>query len=162
MSRKFITTVIAAAIAVTAFGNAPARANEDLARALAALVGVAIVGKVISDRLDKDDDKVSRSYDNRYRYVQPVVPRSEQVRRFEQRPLPRRVQRSLLPGDCLRSFETGNGRQRVFDKKCLRKNYNYVRSLPRSCEVSFRAKKKKRRGYDARCLRREGYQLARR
>ncbi|MFK7744726.1 MAG: hypothetical protein AB8B47_06720 [Roseobacter sp.] len=165
MTRKFIATVLGVAVAITAFGNAPARANEDLARALAAIVGVAIVGKVISDSLDDDDDdKVTRPrYDNRFGYgPQHSQSRTNTVRRFETRPLPRRADRRLLPGDCLRSFETRNGRYRVFGKSCLEKNYGFTRSLPRFCEVKFKAYKKNRRGYDARCLRRQGYQLARR
>ncbi|MGA9408914.1 MAG: hypothetical protein WBV78_00575, partial [Roseobacter sp.] len=63
MSRKFIAIVASAALLITAVGNAPARADEDLARLLATVVGVAIVGAVISNKLDDDkdkDDRVSR------------------------------------------------------------------------------------------------------
>ena len=163
MSRKFIAVIAGAALAVTAIGTAPAQADEDLARTLAAIVGIAIVGKVIKDRLDDDDDDrvVYRDrIDDRYTYT---APRNDTViRRVEPRPLPRSVQRRLLPGECLRSWQTRDGRERVFDKKCLKKNYSFANSLPRSCEVKLRVNNKKRRGYDARCLRRDGYQLARR
>ena len=163
MSRKFIAAVAGAAIAVTAFGTAPVRADEDLARTLAAIVGIAIVGKVIKDRLDEDDDDrvVYRNrFDDPYVYTAPR--RDNVIRRVEPRPLPRSVKHRLLPGECLRSWNTRDGRARVFGKKCLQRNYGYTKSLPRSCEVKTRVNNKKRRGYDARCLRREGYQLARR
>ena len=168
MTRRFIATIVGAALAITAFGNAPARADEDLARALAAIVGIAIVGKVISDKLDddKDDNRVvtRQRYDDRYNYNRHgnLNRQGNAIRRVEPRPLPRRANRRLLPGDCLRSFDTRDGRYRVFNRQCLQKNYGFTNDLPRSCKVKFKAHKKTRHGYDARCLRRQGYQLARR
>lgn len=178
MSRKFIAAIVGAALTVTAIGTAPARANEDVLRALAIIAGVAVVGKVASDRLGRDDKNktvVSRNrFDESYFYDysgdKRVISRDNRVnsrdsriiRRVEPRPLPRDVRRRLLPGECLRSWKTRYNRARVFDEKCLTKNYAYTKSLPRACEVKVRAKNKKRRGFDVRCLRRNGYQLARR
>lgn len=164
MSRKFIATVVAAALGVAAFGNSPARADEALARALATVVGVAVVGAIIKHQLD--DDKKEKSAKRRKRSKTVEVQRGAQSpynisRRYEARPLPARVKRKLLPGDCLRSFETRDGRLPVFTKSCLAKNYAYNNSLPGACSVKVRAHKNKYRGYDARCLRRQGYQLAR-
>ena len=165
MTRKFIAAVVCTALSVTAIGAAPAKADEDLAKALATIVGIAIVGKVISDKLDDDKPPTqtvarNRAYDN-FRFENNANT-DRVITPWEPRPLPRRVERRLLPGDCLRSFETSDGRVRVFGKRCLERNYSYNQSLPRSCAVRFRVNNKKRRGYDARCLRREGYQLARR
>ncbi len=164
MSRKFIAAVAGAAIAVTAIGTAPARANEDLLRALAVIAGVAIVGKVVSDRFDNEDRKQETASRNRFDdgYFYDYSRDNRIIRRVEPRPLPREVRRRLLPGECLRSWETRYDRARVFDKKCLKKNYKFTKSLPSACEVKVRVNNKKRRGYDARCLRRDGYQLARR
>ena len=54
MHRKFIATIAAASILITGFAAAPARANQDdLGRALAALLGVAIVGAVIHENKKK-------------------------------------------------------------------------------------------------------------
>ncbi|WP_300032746.1 hypothetical protein [uncultured Roseobacter sp.] len=157
MHRKFIATVTAAAICITAAGVAPARANEDVLRALAAIAGVAIVAKVINDRNDrKREQTVTR---NTY---QPVQRNLEPVYRLEPRPLPRRVQRRLLPGDCLRSIPTRDRTYRIFGKKCMERNYSYTDELPRTCKVKFKGPNRKRKGWDARCLRQEGYQLARR
>lgn len=162
MSRKFIAAIAGTAIAVTAFGTAPARADDDLFRALATIAGIAIVGKVIKDRLDEDNNGVVYRNDYYYPYVYTPPRNNNVTRRVEPRSLPRSVQRRLLPGDCLRSWNTSDGRARVFGKRCLQKNYAYNNSLPRSCEVKLRVNNKKLKGYDARCLRREGYQLARR
>ncbi|WP_298841329.1 hypothetical protein [uncultured Roseobacter sp.] len=157
MYRKFIATVAAAAVCITAVGAAPAKADEDVLRALAAIAGVAIVAKVISDRNDRKRNKaVTR---NTYKPVQRSL---DPVYRLEPRPLPRRAQRRLLPGDCLRSIPTRDRTYRVFGKRCLEKHYSYTNELPHSCKVKFKGPNGKRRGWDARCLRREGYQLARR
>ena len=177
MTRKIIAAVVGAALTVTAVGAVPARADEDLLRALALFAGVAVVGKVIKDnrddRKEKEEEKrrvQQNRVEDRYVYVapeytRPVIrsaPRNDVIRRVEPRPLPRRVARSLLPGDCLRSWSTRDGRERVFDRKCLKNNYDYTNSLPNSCRVKFRVNKKTRHGYDARCLRQEGFMLARR
>ena len=160
MTRRFIATVVGASLVVTALGALPVRADEDLAKALAAIVGIAIVGKVISDKLE-DDRKQPVATRNRttddYRFVNRN--RTEDVITRWQ---PQRADRRLLPGDCLRSYKTRGERVRVFGKRCLQRNYEFNRSLPRDCEVAFRINDRKRRGYDARCLRREGYKLARR
>ena len=163
MSRKFIAAVVSAALLVTTIGNAPARADEDLARLLATVVGVAIVGAVISNKLDDDkDDRVTRKNPDRDGIIRQARPRGDVIRRADAGAFPRRANRYLLPGDCLRSFETRDGRTRVFGKKCLQQNYRFTNDLPRACKVKFRANGKKRNGYGARCLRRSGYQLARR
>ncbi|MGA9254699.1 MAG: hypothetical protein WBV71_19920 [Roseobacter sp.] len=165
MSRKFIAIVASAALLITAVGNAPARADEDLARLLATVVGVAIVGAVISNKLDDDkdkDDRVSRRSTDRDGITRQATPRGDVIRRAETGAFPRRTNRQLLPGACLQSFDTRDGRYRVFGKKCLQQNYRFTSDLPRACKVKFRANGKKRNGYGARCLRRSGYQLARR
>ncbi len=159
MSRKFIATVVAVAVSVTLAGQGPARADEDLARLLATVVGVAIVGAVVNNSLEKaDKDRVSRNRIAYSRARPAVTPRGEVIRRAR----PPGHAKRFLPGDCLRSFDTRDGRLRVFGKRCLERNYDFVRSLPRACKVTFRTQGKKRQGYRARCLRRSGYYLARR
>ena len=59
MHRKFIATVVATSILFTGFAAAPARANqEDVGRALATLIGIAIVGAVIHDSNKNKKPKV--------------------------------------------------------------------------------------------------------
>ncbi|MEM6303706.1 MAG: hypothetical protein AAF744_03240 [Pseudomonadota bacterium] len=149
MSSRFIALIAAASVALTAFSAAPAKADdEDVARALAAILGVAIIGKVISDRKKKDDRKVTR-----------VVP----DRPMEPKPLPRRVKRDrkLLPGHCLRRFESRRGVYRGFGERCLRNNYRFAHRLPQHCTVELRGRNGPRYIYEARCLRNAGYRLAR-
>lgn len=58
MHRRFITTIIAAAMAVTAM-NAPAQASDRLVGALAAVAGIAIVGSIIHDNQKQRNQHVS-------------------------------------------------------------------------------------------------------
>ena len=53
LHHKFIASIAAAAVAITAFTAAPAAAgdrNRDLAKIAAGILGVAIVGKIIHDK----------------------------------------------------------------------------------------------------------------
>lgn len=175
MHRKFIATIAATAIAITAIGSTPAVADEyDNGRLLAAILGLAVVGKIIHDN---KKDKNRSNYDYRH---EPRVIHKEPVQRhrIEPRPLPRRVERQhdyverrhnqrradrkLLPGQCFRTFDTWDGRVRMFGRKCLQNNYRFADRLPRHCLTAVRTDRGKRRGYEARCLRREGYRLAHR
>jgi hypothetical protein len=175
--RKFIGIVAATAIAVTALGASPAFADDrDNARLLAALLGLAVVGKIIHD--NQKDRKRSRyeaphrpqpdRTQRRYYPDQVARPRARPAPQWgyhdpiQPRPLPRRVDRKLLPGECFRSFDTYEGRVRMFGRKCLEKNYRFAHRLPQQCMTAVRTDRGKRRGFEARCLRREGYRLAHR
>lgn len=154
MFRKITTTIAAAAVALTSLSVAPARADsDDAARALAALLGLVVIGKIIHDSND-DDEVVTRR-----RPADPVL--RPHRRTVEPRPLPRRVHRKLLPQECFRSFDTRDGRVRMFGRKCLEKRYDRVDRLPRRCARQIETYRGTRVGYEARCLRRKGYRLSR-
>ena len=156
MHRKFIATVVATSILFTGFAAAPARANqEDVGRALATLIGIAIVGAVIHD---SNKDKKSKVRVNK----QPEKKMQKKKKHVLARPLPRRVAQHLLPSKCLRSFETRRGTARIFGQRCLERNYEFTHRLPQHCERRVRTDRGSRFGFGARCLRKQGYKLARR
>lgn len=71
MSGKFISLIIAASMAVTGLTATPAQANNrDLALALAAIAGVAVVGKVIHDsnKSDRRKREAAQKHYNNHRY----------------------------------------------------------------------------------------------
>ncbi len=153
MHRRFIAAITAVSIAITAFAAAPARAgDEEVARALAAIAGIAILGAAIKSSRDK---KKARAKQHVY-HAPPKVHRHVQPR-----PLPKRVNRKLLPQRCLRNFRDNYGSFPAFGRKCLRKNYGALNSLPQRCERSVRTDRGYRTVYGARCLSRKGFQLAR-
>jgi hypothetical protein len=176
MYRKFIATVTAASIALTALGTAPAAAADQrqTANAIAAIIGLAVVGKLIHDRKDRDKQEVHHKPQHK---PQPVHPKPQQIERHPKphtpsfqtqrldqptpRPLPQRASRKLLPRECLRSFDTRRGKVRMFPNLCLTRNYAQAHRLPQKCFYVFNTRKGERRGYEAQCLRERGFRLAR-
>jgi len=152
--RQFIATVAAAAIAITGFTAAPARAGEDeVGAALAALLGLAIVGAVIKD---KRDDRKARQQVHTPHHVTPAP------RPVHPRPVPPQVNRKLLPNQCLRTLHTDRGRAHLFTQRCLERHYRHVNSLPDRCHRQVWTDRGWRQGWGARCLNRHGFQMARR
>lgn len=166
MSRKFIATILAAAVAVTGVAATPARADaKDVARALAAIATVAIIAKALDN--SRDDRRVhDRHPDTKPPHVthrptpQPHV--AHRPSTVHPRPLPDRVSSRMLPQQCLFTVNARHGAQRVFSKPCLTHTYRHAHSLPRACETQLRGKGPGREVYTAACLRDYGYTLARR
>ena len=149
MHRHFIAFIVAASVAIAglAASAAPARADsEDIAKALAGIAALVIIGKAIEKQ--KDREHVSRKQTYPQSYPQP-------------RPLPHDVRRKLLPAECLFDVRTRHGHQRFFGARCLQNNYRHASSLPRACTVQIPARNGWRYGYDPRCLRQSGYRIAR-
>lgn len=158
IQKNFIATVAAVAIAITGLSAAPVRAGDnERAAALAAILGLALVGALVVDR-KSDKKKKAKAKKKVEQY------RSDRIYRTHPRPrtLPPRVTRKLLPQECLRSFRTDRGQARVFGQRCLNRHYDHVRSLPDKCHREFYTDRGWRQGFGARCLNRHGYQLARR
>lgn len=165
MHRRFIAAIAAASIVITAFGAAPARADEDdVARALAIILGLAVIGSALKD--DNDARPVYRTYPRHPRPIYRDNPRhARPIYRGDPRPrpVPPRVNRKLLPQQCLVSIQSKRGdRARIFGQRCLEQNYRYVNRLPRDCATRIKTHRGWRYGYGARCLNRRGYALARR
>ncbi len=143
---KLATAAVAAASMTMA---APARADNDAAKVIAGLLGVAILGAVISDLADND------------RHVTVVTPPKNQP---QPRPLPRHFLRYTLPKDCVQSLGHSNGNNALLAKGCLNRNFAFADKLPKSCEVRYWNQKRSnvRKGYTLTCLERHGYRVAQR
>ena len=177
MYRRFIATIAAAAIALTAIGSTPAFAQQyqdRTAQTIAALLGLAVVGTLIhKNREDKKERRQTyqpapvhnppQAYTQRHQPPQAYTQRHQPPvwNQPQPRPLPDRVNSKLLPKQCFRSVDTRHGKVRMFGQRCLDKHYGFSNRLPRACHYTFRTHKGDRRGYEARCLRDHGYRLAR-
>ena len=169
MHRAFIHFIAAGALAITSIGlsTAPARADgDDTARALAAILGLAIVGAAIHDST-KDKGYVRRDHHGHKPKVRVHVNKNHHYvtrndRYYEDVKPRKRHNHRLLPGNCLRTWHTRDGRMRVFGQRCLQRNYHHVNALPDRCFRRVNTKDGRRHGYAARCLNRHGYQLAHR
>jgi hypothetical protein len=173
LHRKFIAFVAGLSIAITGFSAVPAAADQDdTARALAAILGIAIVGAAIHDAR-KDKEQVTRH--DSYRPAQrrdsyrPAPRRDDRHHarpgygHVQPRPLPPRADnRKLLPQACLQTFQTRRGQVNGFGEQCLSRNYSFTNRLPQDCALRVRTRHGHGRGYEARCLRQYGYKLARR
>ncbi|MEH6644476.1 hypothetical protein [Sulfitobacter sp.] len=161
---RLIGAVTAVAIALTTVAAAPAHADDRRnARIVATILGLAVVGAIIHDKKQdkKDERKTHRAPVQKKKVYKER--RKEVVRHrgtVQPRPLPQRINRKQLPQNCLRSFDTRQGRAHMFGRRCLERNYRPVNWLPQSCAMTIRTDRGKRAGYDARCLRRNGYSLA--
>jgi len=161
---RLIGTVTAVAMAFTTVAAAPAHADDRRnARIAATILGLAVVGAIIHDK--KKDKKQERQVHRAPVQNNKVYKerRKEAVRHrgtVQPRPLPQRINRKQLPQNCLRSFETRQGRAHMFGRRCLERNYRAANRLPQNCAITIRTDRGKRAGYDARCLRRNGYTLA--
>ena len=140
-------------------GAAPARADDkDVARALAAILGIAVVGKIIHDKKKAKERAVTR-HDTTPTYH---APRTYHQPHVQPRPLPRHVRNNkLLPKQCFRSYDTRKGTVRMFGRRCLENNFRHANRLPQHCKVRIKTHAGKRTGFQARCLRDAGYRLAR-
>lgn len=158
MHRKFITLIVAAAIAVTGFSTQVRAGDKDVAKALAGLAFLAIIGAAIHD--NKKDKPVVSTRNPKPGYRHPGHPHHRVVK---PRPLPPHVARTILPRSCLRSFETGRGKHtKVVGRKCMSKKYRYMQNLPRRCAQQAWGARAMRNGFNVRCLKRNGYRLSHR
>ncbi len=174
MARKFIATVLTAAVIVTGFNAAPARAMDirDVAQAAAGIAAVAIIANQLNKSRDQDDGIFS----SRSGLGQVIAPQRQQPHYgYDQRhyghggqhfvkprPLPDRVARKALPAACLQTVEDRRGRAvNILGQRCLENNFRGARSLPGACLVDVQSNRGWRTAYDASCLTRAGYSIAR-
>lgn len=161
MHRKFIALILGTAIAVAGASTAaPARASDDLAKALVGFAALALIGKAINDA--KDDSKPTYiAPTNRVRNNQGVI--SRRATQAQKRPLPKRVSRFDLPRACLHTYVVpGRKNVRLLGAHCLRQNFAGFNRLPNECHASIRIAGKRQGTFKPGCLNRYGYRVARR
>ncbi|MEP2027240.1 MAG: hypothetical protein ABJI96_00880 [Paracoccaceae bacterium] len=182
MHRLFIAGIISVSIAITALSaKSVAASDRQTTNILAGFAGLAILGAIIHDsgKKNKDTNYTSRNVDIPQSYSNHDHIRPAPVHRHKYhadphhnknvhnkhnhkaKPLPKRLSRKLLPGQCLRRLETRRGYKRLFSDRCLNNNFRHVNRLPEACYTEFRSDGRKHRGYGARCLRKNGYSIAR-
>lgn len=169
MSRKFISTVLAASLAITAFAAKPVEAasEEDIARILAGAATIFIIGKAIQSSRDndKDDKKKSKSHKDRKdrdRY-KPQKHMSRKHDRYDRHDHGRRSygnRAAPLPQHCQVTARTRSGHETLFGARCLDRSYQSARRLPGECLRDVRSFRGERQAYSGHCLRARGYTTA--
>lgn len=155
MCRALMMPLLVAAITLSPVTTAPSfagprKSNDDsnVNALIATLLGLAVVGAVISHKKNNDDRDTGRSQRGGHREFDRD--------RLQVNP------DYLLPGKCLRKFKTQFGKERYWGRNCLQKRYGNVGSLPKSCRETIVAKNKSgvwvsRKVYEPHCMRQAGY-----
>ncbi|MFV2001859.1 MAG: hypothetical protein ACC619_02655 [Paracoccaceae bacterium] len=142
MTRPFTASVLALSIGLGAMTGAPAQAsNNDLAKFLAGVTALVIIGKVIENSNKKP--AVTRRY-------QPLV----------EPPRPKHNVSRTLPAECYFKVRTDDGRRGVFGQSCLREFVPHWDRLPAVCKETIRVRYgRSAKVFDARCLSKRGYRV---
>jgi hypothetical protein len=157
MHRKFITLIVATAIAVTGFSTQVRARDNDVAKTLAGLAVLAIIGAAIHD--SKNDKPVVSTRNPNPGYRLPTHRPHQQV---SPRPLPPQVARTILPRSCIRTFGPGHQKHtRVLGRHCLSRTYGYTQKLPRVCAQQTWGRKGMRKGFNVHCLKQNGFRISR-
>ncbi|MGR3321846.1 MAG: hypothetical protein ACU0DK_07940 [Pseudooceanicola sp.] len=160
MARKFISTILAASLAITAVSlPAKARANDDIVKFLAGATALVIIGKAIENNRAKAD--VRR--DHQPRYVQPQRHdrkwkhhRDQDRNRWHRDRDNRRIS---LPASCRVNLRTPSGTISGYGYRCIQQNPRLARAIPGQCVTATRAYRGPRFIYSDRCLARAGYRV---
>lgn len=160
MSRKFITTIAAAAVAVTSLNVTPAAAGDEdrLARLLFGAAALVVIGNAINDAQASPRPRtVHQTHNPRPRAVhQPRHPQHATPRPHKPRGA------YTLPRRCVRYVPRRNGGEyRTLGRKCLKRHFAYAHRLPKVCRESVKIRGNWRAAYKIRCLRDKGFRLAR-
>lgn len=149
MTKGMIATVLAAALAFTSLPTAPARADDDLGKILAAGTVLFIIGKAI----ESENRKSSRKKEVHHHHYKPKHKKKNKVHHRPHRS-------TRLPGYCLTRVNGWEGSRKILSGRCMRRNYDYVDSLPRKCRRQVETYEGVRRGWGPGCLRKRGYVIA--
>lgn len=169
MGRKFIATILAAAIAVTSISattTAAQAGDKDVARFIVGATALAIIGAAIADEQRKKN-KAHAGTQSHYK-PKPQVhhkPRYNNHQRHYNNHKPRynnhghkpRHNAGLVaPRKCLINAQTRHGWTKGYAVGCTRHNIRRPAALPSDC-VRRNFANTSRYFYSARCLRRNGF-----
>lgn len=177
MSKKFITTIVAAAIAVTSITASPVQAGDrgENRRLMIGLLTLGTIAAIVSaEENKKRQQSQARQTNNRYdanrhdnrrhdadRYDNRRHDADRHRNKNRHQKKTKRHYTKPLPVSCRRSHETRHGIKRTFGRKCLERKYSHLHRLPSKCFQRIHTYNGMRRGFGANCLRRHGFEVAR-
>ncbi|APO87918.1 hypothetical protein [Marivivens sp. JLT3646] len=132
--------------------------NDDVAKALAGLAMIAIVGAALSDNNGRAQVQVTppQTYPNRREGARG----HDDHRRDNWGHNARRV--SPLPEACSIELNRRGETRELYNSRCLRRTYANFDALPSDCQTTYRRNGHTRNGYNASCLRQYGFREERR
>jgi len=180
---KFLSApVLAVSIALTGFSTTPVRANnDDFAKVVAGFAALAIIGTAIneSQKSKKKSHKKKHVQKKHVKKKKPKVvihhhrphkPKNRHHLRGHghhqnyHQPRARHYQPNysskVVPGRCLKTYNTHRGQRRGFGQNCLARHGIYRSALPRFCKTGVTIRGNNYSIYTQRCLRNEGFQVS--
>lgn len=139
MTRRLVAPLLAAAIAVTPMAASPARANDDLAKALLGALVIYGIAKGVQAQERRDDRRVERRADDRHGW-QKGGPRGR-----------------IIPAQCVRRVDWRRGTTHIVPERCLEREG--FRNLPDRCAISISGPGSRRDVYGLSCLQQAGYRV---
>lgn len=148
------------ALSMTLATMTPAHANgldrEDIGKLLFGIATIAALNAAINhnnrnDRAETRNTQIQTINNNRQSWADLNRSRQQNANRGR-----------VLPRECLRTVDTRFGVQRMFDRRCLNRNYDRVNRLPNRCAVRVFTNNGPRNGFDPLCLREAGFRATRR
>ena len=159
MTRKFITTLAAAAVALSSVSATPVMANPDrdrLARFLAGAATLIIIGTAINNSQASPRSNTQTHYNPHAHYNPRATPKPKP----KPKPKPRAHHgKPPLPAKCVLRVPSRYGSYATLGSRCLNKNYRAARHLPQVCRESVKLKGVWRSAYKIRCLRDRGFRI---
>lgn len=167
MRHSILATCLAAALALSPFAAPKAKAADfEDAIGLLILLGAAAVAV---DALDGNDSAKKttttrrtgtyRSYEPERDWRSPYDAAPRYQKRTPHWSNSRHNRGKVIPGRCLRSYDTRRGEVRAYSERCLQRYMRNAQFLPQSCERSVRTDRGRADIYLPRCLKREGWKV---
>lgn len=152
MSRKFIFSVVAGAVAVTGLFAQPSRASsEDVAKIL---FGVATL-YILSEALSDDGPVAAAPAPHSHAHPHPHKPK------YPRHLPPRNGSYAPIPGHCVKHVHSHNGTVRLVSHDCVHRHYPHAHHLPKGCRTNVNSHHGVYHGYKQRCLRNNGFHVDR-
>ncbi len=147
MKRTVFASALSLALVMTSFTTAPARADEDVAKILAGMMGLVILNEVVKK------NRKPKVQQNTYR-PQPIINQNAHRKNKYKKKAKKQV-RKVAPQRCLTEQWTFRGSRDVYAAECLER---YAKANPpRECLREVRTRDGRRQFYTPYCLRENGW-----
>lgn len=162
--RTFIASILVAAMTITGWAATPARADsEDIAKVIAGVAALAIIGAAISERNDRNDyNVVTRNRRHHNDHFQGGHRRAHKHKHKHNHHNDRFTRRHrALPGQCQTRGWANNRVIHGLSRRCLINNYSRFNALPHECARRVVNRNGRERIiYSNHCLDRRGFRIA--
>lgn len=166
MTRKLISTILAAAIAVTTISAVPAQAgNRELKRAIVGVTALAIIGSALANegrantttRHESHYTPNKHDYDGgRDHYKAPKNNHHQKSYQNQKHAQKHYTKKRSLPGYCRINAKTRHGWTSGYALRCTKNNVRRPAALPSDC-IRKNFGHGPRLFYSAHCMRKNGY-----